>query len=90
MVEAVIGDLGTFTFDYNTTEHPTPDPGGDPWIFEIEDVVWLCEGKSFGISVNQYALEHKMPNNLTLYECLEQWVYNYEIYDPSDYDYYDD
>lgn len=85
-----IESLGNFYFEYTTIGHPTPDPGGDPWLIEIDDVTWLAEeDPNIGINVNRHALEHVMPDKRTLYEHLEQWVYDNETYDPNDYDYGD-
>lgn len=92
MTIAEIPGLGRFEIDWRTAQHPTPDPGGDGWMVEIDHVWWLGDNPAHdgmtGIHVNRHALWHKMPDGRCLSEHLEMWVYDHVEYDPSDY--YDD
>lgn len=93
MTIAEIPGLGRFELDWHTEEYPTPDPGADPWIVELDTVWWMSEhptlGHLTGITVNRHALWHKMPDGRTLYETLEFWVYEHEEPEYSEPDYSD-
>lgn len=86
MTILTIPGLGTFDYEWSTAEHPTPDPGADPWLIQLETVWWVCEADhSIGVEVNSHALWHKLEDGRTLYEVLEFNVYETEIYEPDDY-----
>lgn len=74
----------TYEFEWSTAEHPTPDPGGDPWLIDIEIVWMIGNHPEVYIEVNNHALWHKLSNGQVLSEALEFWVYENEVYDPSD------
>lgn len=86
MTIADIPGLGRFELDWRTMEYPTPDPGGDPWLVQIDSVWWLIESSlcDVYVTVSDHALWHKMPDGRCLSEHLEQWVYDHEEPEYSD------
>ncbi len=75
---------GWFQVDWSTVQHPTPDPGADSWLIELNTVWWMTEDQSLYLEVNRHALWHRTPGGI-LSEVLEQWIYDNVPYDPNDY-----
>lgn len=88
MTVAEVPGLGRFELDWKTIEHPTDDPGGDPWIIEIVSVWWIvdCSIQFLSVDVNRHAQWHVMPDGRCLSEHLEQWVYDHEEYPWDSYE----